>query len=71
MLDPRPSHEIEMRLETPCRCWRLACARHKSAIPRWNNMGMDVDDGTFGDAFGERCVCEVIDRLDGSKGFGE
>ena len=26
MLDSRPSHETEMCLETPCRCWRLACA---------------------------------------------
>lgn len=34
-------------------------------------MGVDVDDGAFCDAGGERCVCKVIDRLDGSESFGE
>lgn len=34
-------------------------------------MGMDVDDGSFCDARWDRCVCEVIDVLDGSEGFGE
>jgi hypothetical protein len=34
-------------------------------------MGMDVDDGSFRDTCGQRCVCEVIDLLDGSEGFVE
>ena len=71
VLDSRPSHETEMRPETPCRRWRLACARDKSAVPRRHDVGMDVDDGSFGDACWERCVCKVIDRLNGSEGFGE
>jgi hypothetical protein len=71
MLDSRFSHEIEMGLETPCRRWRLACTRDKSAIPGRNDMGMDVNDGSFCDPCGKRCVCEFVDRLDGSEGFGE
>lgn len=71
MFNTRPSHETEMRLETPCRRWGLACAGHKSAIPRWNNVGVDIDDGPFCNASRKRCVCNVIDCLDGSKCFSE
>ena len=49
----------------------MACAGYKSAIPRRDNMGMNVDDGSFCDTCGKRCVCKVIDRLDGCERFGE
>lgn len=34
-------------------------------------MGMDVDDGSFCDTCGQRCVCEIVDCLDGSEAFVE